>query len=55
MRSPISASRFLLGATLSVAVLTGGVSGNAPVRQWAVTYLTEPTLIVEGEIKRMEF
>jgi hypothetical protein len=46
MRSPTMSSRFLIGAALLGAVLTGGASGSAaPARQSAVFYLTEPTLI----------
>jgi len=46
MWSTTTSSRVLLGGLLVATVLAGGVSGNgSPVRQSAVTYLTEPTLI----------
>lgn len=47
MRAPITRSRWLVGASLMIAGLGIAASGEnlKPLRQTAVVYLTEPTLI----------
>jgi hypothetical protein len=45
MRARWFVSVVLLAAGLGSGVLASGDAGRGPARQWAVVYLTEPTLI----------